>query len=70
MKTSADYTPCIVVWPDGRRTKGNVKRSELDSVESARDKLRGNRAAWVTEEVNREMLSGNSMTVAVDAVTP
>ena len=38
-RTSADYTPAVAVWPDGRTRPCSVQAVRLDSVESARAKL-------------------------------
>ena len=46
-KTSDYYVPCVMLWPDGRQRKANVAHVNLDSVESARQKLADNRVAWV-----------------------
>lgn len=47
-KTSDDYRPCVVMYPQGGIRKANVLHVRLDSLPSARDKLRRDLAAWVT----------------------
>ena len=47
-KTSDDYTPCVVVYPDGKIRRANVLHVRLDALDAARDKLRRDLAAWVT----------------------
>lgn len=59
-KTSAEYTPCVIVWPDGHRTRGNVLHVRLDTAESAREKLQRGRAAWLAEDVARTFEHGDA----------
>ena len=47
-KTSDDYTPCVVVYPDGKIRRANVLHVRLDALDAARDKLRRDRAAWLS----------------------
>lgn len=47
-KTSDDYKPCVVVYPDGNIRKANVLHVRIDSLDAARDKLRRDLAAWVS----------------------
>ena len=49
-KTSDYYVPCVMLWPDGRQRKANVAYVNLDSVESARQKLANNQVAWVAPD--------------------
>ena len=49
-KTSDDYRPCIVVFPDGQTRKSNVLYVRMDSVPQAIKKLRQDHAAWVSPE--------------------
>ena len=61
-KTSDDYTPCVVVYPDGKIRRANVLHVRLDALDAARDKLRRDLAAWVTyddyEALKAEMAHG------------
>ena len=49
-KTSDDYRPCIVVFPNGQTRKSNVLYVRMDSKERAIEKLRQDFAAWVSPE--------------------
>jgi hypothetical protein len=49
-KTSDDYRPCIVVFPNGQTRKSNVLYVRMDSKERAIEKLRKDMAAWVSPE--------------------
>jgi len=49
-KTSDDYRPCIVVFPNGQTRKSNVLHVRMDSKERAIEKLRRDMAAWVSPE--------------------
>jgi hypothetical protein len=49
-KDSDDYRPCVMLWPDGRRRKANVAHVNMDSIESARQKLAAGKVAWVAPE--------------------
>ena len=61
-KTSDDYTPCVVVYPDGKIRRANVLHVRLDALDAARDKLRRDLAAWVSyadyERLQAEMAHG------------
>jgi len=46
-KTSDDYTPCVVVFPNGQTSKANVQHVRLDTVQRAIEKLRQDHAAWI-----------------------
>lgn len=46
-KTSASYTPAVMVYPDGRTQPCNVKAVCLDGVEAACEKLGRDRIVWV-----------------------
>ena len=48
VKTSDDYSPCVVVYPHGHIRKANVLNGHFDTAEEALAKLRNDRAAWVT----------------------
>ena len=39
-----------MLWPDGRRRKANVAHVNMDSIESARQKLAAGKVAWVAPE--------------------
>ena len=49
-KTSDDYRPCVVMYPDGKIRKANVLHVRLDSLETAKRKLARDNAAWVSYE--------------------
>ena len=49
-KTTDSYTPAVLLWPDGRRQKCNVKIARLDSVAAARERLALDKPAWVRAE--------------------
>ena len=49
-RTSDDYTPAALLWPDGRQQRCNVLRVRLDGVEGARRKLAAGQCAWVRVE--------------------
>ena len=54
-KTSADYTPAVAIYPDGRTQPCNVLAVRLDSVESARAMLtRGSRPLPIDRDENGE----------------
>lgn len=48
-KTSADYTPCVLIWPSGKQERKSVLAVRMDGVEQARAKLAAGKAAWVRE---------------------
>lgn len=43
-KTSDDYTPCVVVYPDGKIRRANVLHVRLDSFDDGKRKLKDDRA--------------------------
>lgn len=45
-RTSDAYTPCIVVYPNGRTVRGSVMAGRLQDVATARAELAAGR--WVT----------------------
>ena len=47
-KTSDDYKPCVVVYPDGKIRKANVLHIRIDSFEQGRRKLLEDKAAWLS----------------------
>lgn len=47
-KTSDDYRPCVVMFPQGGIRRANVLHVRMDDVEAARRKLRSDLAAWVS----------------------
>lgn len=47
-KTSDDYTPCVVVYPDGKIRRANVLHVRLDSFDDGKRKLKDDRAAWLS----------------------
>jgi hypothetical protein len=47
-KTSDDYRPCVVVYPNGGIRKANVLHVRMDSLEDAKRKLKEDKAAWVS----------------------
>ena len=49
-KTSDDYKPCVVVYPDGRMRKANVLHIRIDSFEDGKRKLLEDKAAWLSYE--------------------
>jgi hypothetical protein len=49
-KTTASYTPAVLLWPDGRQQKCNVLAARLDSVAAARERLALDKPAWVRAE--------------------
>jgi hypothetical protein len=49
-KTSDDYKPCVVVYPDGKIRKANVLHIRIDSFEQGRRKLLEDKAAWLSYE--------------------
>lgn len=49
-KTSDDYKPCVVMYPDGNIRRANVLHVRMDSLDVAREKLRKDLAAWVSYE--------------------
>lgn len=56
-RTSDYYVACVVVWPDGRQRPGNVAHVNLDTVETAQQKLASGKVAWVRRE-DVEQLTG------------
>ena len=59
-KTSADYTPAVAIYPDGRTRPCSVQAVRLDSVESARRKLESGIVAWVRREDVERVRDGES----------
>ena len=59
-KTSADYTPAVAIYPDGRTQPCNVLAVRLDSVEAARRKLASGLVAWVRREDAERVRDGES----------
>ena len=59
-KTSADYTPAVAIYPDGRTRPCSVQAVRLDSVESARRKLESGIVAWVRKEDAERVRDGES----------
>ena len=49
-KTSDDYKPCVVVYPDGRMRRANVLHIRMDSFEEGKRKLKQDKAAWLSYE--------------------
>ena len=49
-KTSDDYKPCVVVYPDGQIRKANVLHVRMDSLEDGKRKLLEDKAAWLSYE--------------------
>ena len=49
-KTSDDYKPCIVVYPDGKIRRANVLHVRMDTLEDGKRKLLDDRAAWLSYE--------------------
>ena len=47
-KTSDDYKPCVVVYPDGKIRKANVMHIRMDSFEDGKRKLLEDKAAWLS----------------------
>jgi len=46
-RTSDAYTPCVVLWPNGKEQRANVMHTRLMSVEDARRELAAGRVVWV-----------------------
>lgn len=49
-KTSDDYRPCVVVYPNGGIRKANVLHVRMDSFEEGKRKLMEDKAAWLSYE--------------------
>ena len=49
-RRSDQYTPCVMLTPDGGQRRVTVLRVRMDSVEAARAKLAAGQVAWVREE--------------------
>ena len=49
-KTSDDYKPCVVMYPNGQIRRANVLHVRMDSLDKAREKLSKDMAAWVSYE--------------------
>ena len=49
-KTSDDYKPCVVVYPDGKIRRANVLHVRMDTLEDGKRKLLDDRAAWLSYE--------------------
>jgi hypothetical protein len=54
LRTSDVYTPCAVLHPDGRITRGNVMAGRLMDVATAREEHRAGRVVWVAGEQEAE----------------
>ena len=54
-RTSDDYTPAVLLMPDGTRRLCCVQRVRLDTPEDARRKLARGVAAWVRVEDEGEV---------------
>lgn len=55
-KTSDDYKPCVVLYPDGRIRKANVLHVRLESnAERAIQTLRNDHAAWLSYDIADEV---------------
>ena len=53
-KTSADYTPAVAIYPDGRTRHAGAFIPRIDTVEQARAKLaRGARAVVRKDDAER-----------------
>ena len=59
-RTSADYTPAVAIYPDGRTRPCSVQAVRLDTVESARRKLESGIVAWVRKEDVERVRDGKS----------
>ena len=57
-RTSDDYAPCVLVWPNGKTRRCSVLAVRMDSAETARAKLAAGKAAWVCEG-DVERVQGN-----------
>lgn len=55
-KTSDDYRPCVVIYPDGKTRKANVLHVRMDSKERALQQLQSNKAAWVSYDDYDEVM--------------
>ena len=56
-KTSDDYRPCRIIQPDGKTTRGNVLHVNLMHPETAVEKLRGGKIAWVEDSQAEAVLA-------------
>lgn len=65
-KTSASYTPVILIWPDGRTERKSALSIRVDTVEQARAKLAAGKAAWVREGDATALLACEGREVARD----
>lgn len=59
-RTSDYYVACVVVWPDGRQRPGNVAHVNLDTVETAQQKLASGKVAWVRREDAERVRDGDN----------
>ena len=57
-RRSDQYTPAVMLTPNGGQRRVNVLRVRLDSVEAARAKLAAGQVAWVAVE-DVEAVRGN-----------
>lgn len=48
--SSDDYTPVIIIYPNGNTRRGNCKRSGAHTVETALDRLHNDYAAYVLDQ--------------------
>jgi len=56
-KTSDDYKPCVVVYPDGKIRKANVMHIRMDSFEDGKRKLLEDKAAWLSYDDYERLLA-------------
>ena len=48
--TSDDYTNCVILYPDGKTKKAQIRTLKLDTVDGAVEKVGKDYAAWVKPE--------------------
>ena len=49
-KTSDDYRPCVVLYPDGSIRKANILHVRMDSFDDARRKMLDGKIVWISYE--------------------
>ena len=54
-KTSNDYAPCVVMYPDGKQRKAHILHVRLHSKDRALAELAAGHVAWVAPDVADEI---------------
>jgi len=54
-KTSNDYAPCVVIYPDGKIRKAHILHVRLHSKGRALAELAAGHVAWVAPDVADEI---------------